>query len=372
MNRTDFLIALIGISALVAGCEKGATAVTAPASKTSRDPGVRSAQIADAQKQYLSIEAVAVSQAVDVLALPGRVTFRPQAQSAIGATTAGRVVAVLVQAGQVVKAGTELLTIESADAGTARATLDQAATRLGSAESVFRRQVEMVEKGVGLEFERQEAEARLKEARAEYERARNAADLIGSGQGIRVTVRAPADGVVITIRTAIGATVAPGGEALLELGDPTRLQVVAQVPESDLRRIAVGQEADVELPALAARVAARVENFNPRVDPESRRSQVYLALSKRIDGLRAGMLAQIALRVGTKADVLVPVSAVLIKDGKRRVVYVEREDGSFEARDVETGRNQDGRVVILQGLTAGERVVVRGALLLDTQAEQLL
>jgi len=94
-------------------------------------PAVRSAQIADAQKQYLSIEAVAVSQAVDVLALPGRVTFRPQAQSAIG-HDGGRVVAVLVQAGQVVKAGTELLTIESADAGTARATLDQAATRLAA------------------------------------------------------------------------------------------------------------------------------------------------------------------------------------------------------------------------------------------------
>jgi len=370
MNRTDFFFALIGLSLLAAGCEKGSTAVIAPASVPS-DAGARSAVIAEAQKQYLSIEAVAVSQVVDLLALPGRVTFRPQAQSAIGATTAGRVVAVLVQAGQVVKTGTELLTIESADAGTARATLDQAATRLGSAESVFRRQVEMVEKGVGLEFERQEAEARLKEARAEYERARNAADLIGSGQGIRVTVRAPADGVVITIRTAVGATVAPG-EALLELGDPTRLQVVAQVPESDLRRISVGQEAGVELPALAARVAARVENFNPRVDPESRRGQVYLALTKRIDGLRAGMLAQVALRVGAKADILVPVSAVLIKDGKRRVVYVEREDGSFEAREVQTGRNQDGQVVILQGLTAGERVVVRGALLLDTQAEQLL
>jgi len=177
---------------------------------------------------------------------------------------------------------------------------------------------------------------------------------------------------VITIRTAVGASVTPGGEALLELGDPTRLQVVAQVPQGDLRRIAVGQEASVELPALAARVAARVENFNPRVDPESRRGQVYLALTKRIDGLRAGMLAQVALRVGAKADVLVPVSAVLIKDGKRRVVYVEREDGTFEAREVQTGRNQDGQVVILQGLTAGERVVVRGALLLDTQAEQLL
>ena len=171
---------------------------------------------------------------------------------------------------------------------------------------------------------------------------------------------------------AVGATVAPGGEALLELGDPSRLQVVAQVPESDLRRIAVGQEAEVELPALAARVAARVENFNPRVDPESRRTQVYLALAKRIDGLRAGMMAQVALRVGAEAGISVPVSAVLIKDGKRRVVYVERSDGTFEARDVQTGHNRDGRVAILQGLTAGERVVVRGALLLDTQAEQLL
>jgi cobalt-zinc-cadmium efflux system membrane fusion protein len=372
MNRTDFSIALIAISLLAAGCEKGATAVAALASKTSPDVGTGSAKVSDAQKQYLSIEAVAVSQAVDLLDLPGRVTFRPQTQAAVGATVAGRVVAVLVRAGEVVRADAPLLTIESADAGTTRATLDQAATRLDSAGSVFRRQVEMVEKGVGLEFERQEAEARLKEARAEYERARNAADLIGSGQGIRVTVRAPADGVVITIRTAVGATVAPGGEALLELGDPTRLQVVAQVPEGDLRRIAVGQEAEVELPALAARTAARVENFSPRVDPESRRTQVYLALAKRIDGLRAGMLAQVALRVGAKAEVSVPVSAVLIKDGKRRVVYVEREDGSFEAREVQTGRNRDGRVSILQGLTAGERVVVRGALLLDTQAEQLL
>ena len=144
------------------------------------------------------------------------------------------------------------------------------------------------------------------------------------------------------------------------------------MPESDLGRISVGQDAEVELPSLAARVAARVENFNPRVDPESRRTQVYFALAKRIGGMRAGMLAQVFLRVGAEKGISVPVSAVLIKDGKRRVVYVERPDGTFEVRDVQTGRNRDGRVVILQGLTAGDKVVVRGALLLDTQAEQLL
>jgi len=372
MNRISYFIALLALAALEAGCGKAPAPEAASAAKASPNAGAPSARITDAQKQFIVIEAVAASGAADLLALPGRVTFRPQAQSAVGATVAGRVVAVLVQAGQVVKAGTPLLTIESADAAAARAALDQAATRLGSAEIVYKRQVEMVEKGVGLEFERQEAEARLKEARAEHERARSAADLIGTGKGIRFTVRAPADGVVMTIRAAVGAGVAPGGEALLELGDPNQLQVVAQVAESDLRRVAVGQEAEVEIPALATRVMARVENFNPRVDLESRRIQVYLALAKRPDGLRAGMMAQIALRVRAEAGISVPVSAVLIKDGKRRVVYLARPDGTFEAREVQVGRSRDGRVTVLQGLTTGETIVVRGALLLDTQAEQLL
>ena len=176
----------------------------------------------------------------------------------------------------------------------------------------------------------------------------------------------------MAIRVAVGATVAPGGEPLLELGDPTMLQVVAQVSESDSRRLVIGQQAEVELPALAVKAEARVENLSPRVDPESRRAQAFLSLAKRIDGLQAGMLAQITVRVGNESEISLPVSAVLIKDGKRRVVYIEKSDGKYEARDVQTGRNRDGRVVILKGVNAGERVVVRGALLLDTQAEQML
>ena len=372
MDRTEFFIALAGLSALLTGCGQDKTPVITPVPETSTQRRAEPARVTDAQRQFLAVETVAASRAVDVLVLPGRVTFRTQAQSAVGAMVAGRVVAVLVQAGQIVRAGTPLLSIESADAAAARAALDQAGTRLGVAQTAFRRQVEMAEKGVGLELERQEAEARLKEARAEQERARNAVDLIGGGQGIRFTVLAPSDGVVMTVRTAAGAAVAPGGEPLVELGDPTHLHVVAQVPESDLRRISVGQEAEVELQALASRIAARVESFSPRVDTESRRTQIYLALSRRVEGLRAGMLAQVALRLAAEGGISVPVTAVLIKDGKRRVVYMERPDGTFQAREVRTGRNRDGRVVILQGLADGDRVVVRGALLLDTQAEQLL
>jgi len=381
MKQTLEYLAIVALATLLlgaAGCGKKEAPSAGTESKSAPAAGPRSVEIPAAQKQFLTIEAASALQGGDALVLPGRVAFRSQAQSAVGAPVPGRVAAVLVRPGELVKAGAPLLAIDSADAAAGRSALDQATTRFSSAENMFKRQVEMVEKGVGLEIDRQEAEARLKEARAEHERARYAAGLIGSGQGNRYTVRAPADGVVMAIRVSVGASVAPGGDPLMELGDPNRLQVVAQVPEGEMHRVTIGQEAEVELPALALRVAARAESFSPRVDPESRRAQLYLSLAKPAGGtadpvgLRAGMLAQVKLRVAGEDGLSVPIAAVLIKDGKRRVVYVERPDGTFEARDVQTGRNRDGRVVILQGLKAGERIVVRGGLLLDTQAEQLL
>ena len=374
MRKKNIALALLLLAMVISGCGKSNNHAAPEKSRPAPSASAKDVALTAPQKQFLSIEAVGAAQSTEALILPGRVTFRPQAQSSVGATVAGRVVSQLVRTGEVVKAGTPVLVIESVDASAARAILDQSATRLAAAESVHRRNVEMVEKGVGLESEKQEAESRLKEARAEHERARQAVAMIGAGQGNRVTVRAPTNGVVMSIRVAVGATVAPGGEPLLELGDPSLLQVVAQVSESDARRLAIGQQAEVELPALAAKVAGRVESLGARVDPESRRAQAYLSLARRIDGMQAGMLAQITVRIGNQRDseISLPVSAVLIKDGKRRVVYVEKSDGKYEARDVETGRNRDGRVIILKGVTAGERVVVRGALLLDTQAEQML
>lgn len=356
----------------VSGCGDRTTATDAPVVADKKGEATKSVQPSSGQKQFLSVEPVAGSRNAGIVTLPGRIAFRPKGQSSVGVPVAGRVSALHVRTGEIVKAGAPVLTLESADASSVRANLDIAAARLAAAETSYRRNVEMVGKGVGLESERQEAELRLKEARTEHERARQTAGLIGRGSSGRVTVTAPTNGVVIAIRVAVGATVAPGGDALVELGDPAHLQVVAQVSESDLRRIAVGQTAEVDLPGLNIRVPANVETISPRVEAESRRLQIYLTLARRIEGLQAGMLAQIALQARDDAAISVPVSAVLIKDGKRRVVYVEKTDGRFEARDVETGANRDGRIIILKGLVAGENIVVRGALLLDAQAELLL
>ncbi len=86
-----------------------------------------------------------------------------------------------------------------------------------------------------------------------------------------------------------------------------------------------------------------------------------------------GELADV--RFGTATDegaISLPVESVLIKNGTDRIVYVRDEEGHYKARPVRTGMSRDGRVVILEGLKAGERVVVHGALLVDGEAEQLL
>ena len=367
------LVSLLAAACIgtLASCRQSETAER-PKAKKLVTSASSATELSAAQKQFLTIEPVGEAEGVDTLNVPGRETFRPQAQYAVGTIVRGRVSALLVRNGQTVAAGTPLFLIDSSEASASRAALDQARVRLANAENVYRRNVTMAEKGVGLEVERLEAETKLNEARSEYERARQGVELLGDGKGLRVSVRAPASGVVMNIRVSIGSVVAPGGEALLDLGNPRELQVVAHVAESDLRRISLGADAEVQLPALGARLNAKVEALNPRVDPETRRAQVYLTPAGAPQTMRDGMLAQVSLRATSDQALLLPVGAVLIKDGKRRIVYIELPDGKYQAREVETGRIRDGRVAILKGLSMGERVVVRGALLLDSQAELLL
>jgi cobalt-zinc-cadmium efflux system membrane fusion protein len=149
--------------------------------------------------------------------------------------------------------------------------------------------------------------------------------------------------------------------------------VQADVPESELRDIHVGGPARVHVGAADTTFEAVVDGVGGRVDGEQRRAAVYLRPIVSGPALVPGMLADVRFGVAPDDGVIsLPVEAVLIKNGTDRIVYVRDQDGHFKARPVRTGVSRDGRVVILEGVTAGENVVVRGALLLDGESEQLL
>lgn len=375
-NMPVVLLAACVLGGMSACGMEGKPAADRPAGGPAADAGKGGeaegvVRIDDTRARFLTIEEAGATAMAERIAIPARLEMRAQAVSSLGAPVAGRVVSVRVRPGERVSAGAVLVTLQSADAAGARAGLAQAQARAAAAEEGVKRHDDMMARGVGTELERIEARTRLSEARAELERVRRLGQFFGEGSGDVVSLRAAAAGVVTAVKVSAGAIVAPGGEALVEMGNPSQLWAVADVTEADAAVVERGQPVTILLPSVNRRLLGRVDGMGARIDAETRRMPVYVAIDGDLRGLTPGLQAELSLTKGTRALSL-PVTAVLIKDGRRRVVYVQREGGTYEPREVRTGEAGAGRVLILEGLRAGERVVTKGALLVDGEAEQLL
>jgi cobalt-zinc-cadmium efflux system membrane fusion protein len=326
---------------------------------------------------YLTVEPVALGDGRVTVRAPAKVAFRDGAVASVGPPVAGRVAVVHVQVGDRVAAGDVLVTLASPAAAKARADLARAQAVMASASDHLRRETDMVARGIGLEVERVDAKTKHDQAAAELARATEAVRFLGEGDDGVVTVRAPIAGTILQRTATLGASV-DLGTPLVEVGDPSALWIVAEVYEGDLANVRVGAEASVTLATSATPVAGRVVAVGAALEQGLRRAPVYIT----VDGgsgtgaptaLRPNTYARVAITGAGSETVSVPVGAVLIEDGRRSVVYVEQGTGAFARRDVTVGSSTDAdRVQVTAGLTPGERVVVRGALLLDRTAEQLL
>lgn len=378
INRIALLISVLIFLTLL-GCNSSDDKPSQPAASSprpSKDDAVSKAKIVRVRAEslpFLTIEPALSQEEAEPVRAPGRVEFRQQAVSSVGAQVAGRVAAIRVQPGDRVHAGDVLMVLHSPEAAASRAALSTARASLRLAEETAKRQAQMLARGVGLELEKLEADRQLTEARAEFDRADRTAQLLGEGDGAQIAVKAPIAGTVLKLKTSVGAAVEPGGGGLIELGDAGTLWIVAEVFERDLSLLAEGNEANVELSALPTHpLKGKVSALGAVFADEQRRAPVYIGLMESAPNLRPGMYARVAIQPRQTERLLLPTSAVLVKDGQRTVVYVETAAGEFTQRTVTVGTPSEGRVPVLDGLQAGERVVVHGALLLDGEAEQLL
>ncbi|HYV18910.1 MAG TPA: efflux RND transporter periplasmic adaptor subunit [Verrucomicrobiae bacterium] len=367
---------VVGVLGLAVGCgrSEGSGFDPAPSAGDATSAPAKAdgfVHLSQESARYLGTEPVASESESLPLHLPARLEFKDGAVSEIGAPLAGRVNEVLVHSGDRVRAGAPLFLLSCPDAASARTGLATAEAALKEASATAERQARMLEEGVGNARDKLAADMHLEAARAEAERARATTKFIGEGEGADTTVRAPMTGVVLAVKATTGATVEPGGEALVTVGDPSSVWVVVDVPEHDLPSIVEGGRATVELATMPSPVPAKVISVGAVVERGLRTAPVRMTLEEDPPGLRPGMFGWARLDT-TESSPTLPVEAVLIKDGKESIVYVARDDVTFERRPVVVGRPVEGRVPVVSGLQAGERVVVRGALLLDGSAEQLL
>jgi cobalt-zinc-cadmium efflux system membrane fusion protein len=283
----------------------------------------------------------------------------------------GRVTIVHVKTGDKVKAGDPLITLTSPDAAAARAAFAAAQAEHDAAKREVARQEQMATTGVGVDSERSAAQAKLRQSEAELARAQTTAGILGGGGGSLIVLRAPIDGTVIARSATVGSAAEPGGEPLIEIGNPSAVWVVAEVFERDLAQVHEGAQVDVAV-STGETLHGHVASVSSALSGSSRTASVYVALDGDAAGLRSGMFARATIQAPAGQAIVLPAEAVLVKDGKHYVVFVERELGTYAPRDVTVGRSVDGKVQVLTGLAPGEKVVVKGALLLDTAAEQLL
>ncbi|WPB55530.1 efflux RND transporter periplasmic adaptor subunit [Xylophilus sp. GOD-11R] len=346
----------------------------APAAVHSQVPG--ELRVQPASLQMLQIEPVAERRDSQTIWAPARIAFRDDRVTAVGSPAAGRIVQVHANIGDIVTAGQPLATVASPEALRLRAEAGNAVVAQGLAASEAQRQRLMVEKGIGVEMERAAAEARLREATQELDRARGTVALLGNGGNDgggadRIVLRAPRAGVVAERKATVGAAVDTSGEPLFLVGDPSATWVVAEVFESDLAGLREGAEAQVETSSLSRPMRGRVQRIGTALNQETRRAPVFVSIENPPDTVRPGMLAKVAMQVASPPGLVIPLSAVLIKDERRSIVYLQRSDTVFQARDVELGQPMRGFIPVLGGLAVGDRIVVRGALLLDGAASQL-
>jgi cobalt-zinc-cadmium efflux system membrane fusion protein len=302
------------------------------------------------------------------LPLPGRVSFEAQGLAAIDTPVSARIVAINARPGEQVRRGDPLVTLVGAEVAGTRSDVTQARARLAAAEDMLRRQTEMVRRGVGTEVERFGAETAASEARAEYARATRASALIGTGDGGSFTLRSPVAGTILSLKAAVGSMADVGGDPIMEVGDPSRLWIVADAAEGDLPGVRPGMEAQVTVAGVT--VPARIDGIGSQIDSDQRRIPIYLRLKNPPAAMTAGMLADV--RLPGSAAITVPTDAVLVKDGGERVVYVRDAKGGATPRPVRIGTSRGGRIVILSGLKPGETIITHGALLLDSSASQQL
>ncbi|TDS83226.1 efflux RND transporter periplasmic adaptor subunit [Comamonas sp. JUb58] len=324
-----------------------------------------------ASLKMLDIVSLSQSGAAQTVAMPARVAFQDDKVAAVAIPVEGRVVSVNVQVGDKVQAGATLATLVSPEALRIRYEVEAARTAKELAAVEEQRQRTMLAKGVGVEMELRAAQSKLRETAQELARAQGVAALLGSGSGDKIVLRAPRAGVIAE-RNALPGAAAESGAALFLVGDPGAMRIVADAFEGDLAGIHLGADAVVKVQQLAVATQGTVRNIGAVLDKESRRATVLIDLKMQPAGLRPGMQASVEIPLAATQQMLIPVTAVLIKDGDRSLVFVQAEDAVFEARTVVLGQPLRGMVPVQSGLQAGDRIVVRGGLLLDGAASQML
>jgi len=320
------------------------------------------------------VQVLTPTQASTVLTATGYTYAR--ARAAVGAKIIGRVVELPVDEGDTIAAGDIIAVLDSEDLQAsvrlAEASLNEARARLADAEREFARQADLVQDRLTSQAlydaaltQREVALAQVGTAEARLNSAQATLDY--------TVVRAPIDGVIIERNIEMGEMVAPGGftsqqstGSIVRIADPASLEVEADINESYIARLQLGQRASIRVDAVPGfEYSGRLRQIVPTAD----RQRAVVQVKVSIDNIDARLVPDMSCTVtfleeGVDETELVQPPKLLVPEEAVQyagnAAFLFRVDGNVLRRvRVVLGETSDGRVEALEGVSGGETVVSR-------------
>jgi membrane fusion protein, heavy metal efflux system len=313
------------------------------------------------------------------LRISGRLVWDEDKTVRVFPPFAGRVVRILANPGDVVKAGQALAVLASPEFGQAQADASRAASDFALAEKNLARMRELHANGVTARKDLNVAEADFARAAAELQRARGKIRMYsGASEAVdqSFALKSPVAGTVVERNINPGQElrsdlVLANAPAMFVVTDPSRLWVYLEASERDLASLKRGQTLRLISSAYPeSTFTAKVDLVSDFIDPMTRAIKVRGSLDNRERKLKGEMFVTAEIDIGTRPGVQVPAKAVFLVDNKY-FVYTEDAPGTYTRAEIKTGGESNGTVGVIAGLAPGQKVVVDGSLLLQRLSKQL-
>lgn len=298
---------------------------------------------------------------------PASVEAMPAKRANIFPPAGGRIVQLFVNMGQSVRAGQPLFEIYSPEMAEVQTEFISARSALAQAEREFRRREELHKRGIAPLRELEEAQTEFEIAQSEMEGAALKLRIMGMEEadiGKALVVRSPISGRVVDLAVAPGEFITEPEEPLMIIADLSTVWVTANIQEKDIRFVEPGADVMARFSAYPGEIWEGTVLFvSDILDQETRTTRVRIEFENQDNKLKPGMFATVNfLSKPAPAIVLSPRAVLQRRDYS--YVYIETEPFTFEMRQVSIGELIDDQLVILDGLTEGERVITHNAVML--------
>ena len=377
-SRRAALVALLAAASALSSCSSGSDASQAAPAATAKLALTR------AQRSHIRLYTIAPLPFQRIVQAPGVVDFDNDQATAILSPFSGPVTRLLVSLGQHVGVGQPLAVVQSADYASAAGAYRKAAVTAHNLHKLAEADRDLAaHNGIS---QREAAQAQVDAAAADADRdsALQALTALNVGSGaIRAIqagrdvarsggiIRAPIAGTIVDKSVTPGQLLQAGTSPTFTVANLSRIWVQAQVASSDVAAVGVGDPAQIDTGTGAGIAYGVIDNVGASVDPNTRAVLARVVVANPGGLLKKQMYVTVSIHSAReKVGLLVPVSAVLHDDENLPFVYLALADGSFARRHVALGYSDAGRYELTDGVQAGDRVVVDGAIFLQFMQTQ--